>query len=144
MVRKVRFCAAPRLWYGSHSPTTRAERPMFNSSTLVIALAAVMLVILIALVLLWAITEELPRGSRIPFYERLEPGEWSVQLVSVGRRKARAMRVVNEVLGGDIGAAKAAVDHPPATIVESINEGIAFEIVEALADAGAEAVAVRQ
>lgn len=115
-----------------------------SMSLLVIALAGAMLVCFVVLILLWAITEELPRTRRTPFYERLAPGEWSVQLVSVGRRRMKAMRVVNEVLGGDIGVAKAAVDYPPTTIVESISEGVAFEIVEALAAAGAEAVALRQ
>lgn len=115
-----------------------------NLSLIVIGIAGALLVLFVVLILLWAITEELPRTNRVPFFERLEPGEWSVQLVGVGRRKMKAIRVVNEVLGGDIGAAKHAVDHPPATIIESISQTLAFEIVEALEQAGADAVALRQ
>lgn len=108
-------------------------------SVVVIVVIGIMLVAFVALVLLWAITEELPRSGRVPLYERLEAGDWGVRLLAVGRRRMRAMRVVNEVLGGDLGAAKAITEHPPAIVVEGISAPLADEIVAELAAAGAEA-----
>lgn len=107
---------------------------------IVLGIGLLLLVSFVVLVLLWAITEELPRVERTPFYERLEPGEWGVRLEKVGRRRTPAMRVVNEVLGGDIAAAQSMTAHPPAIIVEGISQPLAEEIVAALAEVGSEAV----
>lgn len=114
-------------------------------SLALVAVAAilVLMVLGVALVVLWAVTEELPRTQRVPFYERLEPGEWGVRVERVGRRKMRTMRLANEVLGGDLAMAKAIADHPPAVLIEGVSEALARELVAALGDAGAEAVAFR-
>lgn len=109
----------------------------------VLSIGVLLLVAFVALVLLWAITEELPRVERTPFYERLEAGEWGVRLEKVGRRRTPAMRVVNEVLGGDIAAAQSMTAHPPAVIIEGISQPLAEEIVAALAEVGSEAAAFR-
>jgi len=111
---------------------------MSLSAIIVAILAALMIIGSVALVLLWAFTEELPRiNERVPFYQRLEAGTWGVRLLKVGRRHMRTMRLVNEVLGGDIGAAKAITENPPSVIVEGISEALAREIVTELGEAGA-------
>lgn len=113
-------------------------------TTVAVAVGIVLLVGFVGLILLWALTEEIPRlGEHHPFHERLEAGEWGVRLLRVGRRRMRAMRLVNEVLGGDIAAAKHLVEHPPAIVVEGISEPLARELVAALAEAGAEAELMR-
>ena len=100
-------------------------------------IAVIMIIGFTALVLLWAFTEELPRmEERVPFYERLEAGEWGVRLLTTGRRHMRTMRLINEVLGGDIGAAKAMSENPPVVIVEGITEALAREIVAELEETG--------
>jgi ribosomal protein L7/L12 len=106
--------------------------------------AAIMIIGFVALVLLWAFTEELPRVKKhIPLYERLEAGEWAVQLERVGRRQMRTMRLVNEVLGGDIGAAKKMTEEPPVIIIEGVSQPLAEEIVARLQETGAEATLIR-
>jgi ribosomal protein L7/L12 len=112
-------------------------------ATVAVVAIVVLGILLVGLVLLWAFTEELPRTQRVPFYERLEPGEWGVRVERVGRRKMRTLRLANEVLGGDLATAKAIADHPPAVLIEGISEPLARELVTALGDAGAEAVAYR-
>ena len=100
-------------------------------------IAVIMIIGFSALVLLWAFTEELPRmKERVPFYERLEAGEWGVRLLTTGRRHMRSMRLINEVLGGDIGTAKAMSENPPVVIVEGITEALAREIVAELEETG--------
>ena len=113
-------------------------------SVVAVVIIGVLMVLFVGLVLLWAFTEELPRTKRVPYYERLEPGEWGVRVERVGRRKLKAMRLANEVLGGDIATAKAITDHPPAVLIEGISELLARELVDAFSEAGAEAVAYRE
>ncbi len=69
-------------------------------TTLVVLIGLLLLVGLVGLILLWTVTEELPRVTRVPYYERREAGMWEVRLLRVGRRKSRALRIINEVLGG--------------------------------------------
>lgn len=109
---------------------------------LVVGIGLAMLFAFVGLILLWAVTEELPNVARVPFYERLEPGRFGVRVIAVGRRRMRAMRVANEVLGGDLAAAKAIVDRPPALLIEGISGSVAWEIVAALEAAGATAEVV--
>ncbi len=112
---------------------------MSLSAIIVAIVAALMIIGSVALVLLWAFTEELPRmNERVPFYERLEAGTWGVRLLKVGRRHMRTMRLINEVLGGDIAVAKAATENPPSIIIEGISEALAREIVAELGEMGAE------
>ncbi len=111
---------------------------MSVSLFIAIALGVLMLVGFVALTLLWALTEEMPRLEEVPFYERMEAGTWGVRLLRVGRRQMRALRLINEALGGDLGAAKYLIEHPPGTIIEGISEPLAREMAAALAAAGAE------
>ncbi|MCB0078337.1 MAG: ribosomal protein L7/L12 [Anaerolineales bacterium] len=111
----------------------------------VLIVGVLMLVGFTALIVLWATTEELPRLKRYTrFNERLEAGDWGVRLLRVGRRRGPTMRLINEVLGGDIGTAKHLVEHPPSIIVEGIAQPIAEEIVAAFAEKGAEAEAFKR
>jgi hypothetical protein len=108
--------------------------------TLVVGvILALLMVGFVVLILLWAFTEELPRASRIPYYQRLEPGAWAVRLEKTGRRKMRTMRLVNEVLGGDIVKAREMTEHPPSLIIDGVSESLAREIVSALSESGAQA-----
>ena len=111
---------------------------MSLSAIVVAIVAALMIIGCVALILLWAFTEELPRmNERVPFYERLDNGTAGVRLLKVGRRHMRTMRLINEILGGDIGAAKAITENPPSLIVEGISEALAREIVSELGETGA-------
>jgi hypothetical protein len=113
------------------------------SITVVVGVLLVLLMVgFVVLILLWAFTEELPRASRVPYYERMEPGNWAVRLEKAGRRKTRTMRLVNEVVGGDIVRAREMTEHPPSLIVDGVSESLAHEIVSALREGGAEAVAI--
>ena len=108
-------------------------------STLVIVVGTTLIVVLTALILLWALTEELPRSGRVPLYEQIEDGAYAVRLTHVGRRKTKAVRVVNEVIGGDIGAAMKIVESAPVVLIEGVSEPSARLVVQALEKAGAEA-----
>lgn len=94
---------------------------------------------LLLLILLWAGTEALPQATRVPLYERLEPGEWGVRLTAVGRRRSRTMRLINGAIGGDIARALWLVRNPPAMIIEGIDEAGARELIEAIRESGGEA-----
>lgn len=102
-----------------------------------------MIAILVALIILWAFTEELPRANRIPLYEQLEEGTYGVRILHVGRRKLKATRVVNEVIGGDFGAALKIMDTLPILLIEGISQESASLVVEALQKAEAEAEVVQ-
>jgi hypothetical protein len=112
--------------------------------TVVLALGLLMLVVFVALILLWAFTEEIPRLQRTPYYRRLDEGPWGVRLTAVGRRQMRTTRLVNEVIGGDLGAAKHLVEHIPSVVVEGISESLAQELVAAFIETGAEAEPFRR
>lgn len=119
-----------------------ARPPM---TTLITAIGIILLVVFTILILLWAFTEELPRlENRVPFYERLQEGSWAVEITKVGRRKLKAMRLVNEVIGGDISAATQIVERAPIVLIEGISEADAIEIADLLREAGAEARAYSQ
>lgn len=111
--------------------------------TLILIGGGLMIIILTALILLWAFSEELPRATRVPLYEQLEEGPYAVRLTHVGRRKLKATRVVNEVIGGDYGAAMKIVDSLPILLIEGISETSAGLIVAALEKAEAEAEVVK-
>ncbi len=53
------------------------------------------------------------------------------------------VRLINEVLGGDLAAAKAISERPPALVIEGVSEAVARDLVAALAETGATAVAER-
>ncbi|MGB0388057.1 MAG: ribosomal protein L7/L12, partial [Ardenticatenaceae bacterium] len=127
------------------APTHTGVSKIMSMQAIIVALiAGIMIIAFVALVLLWAFTEELPRMERVPFYERLEAGEWNVRLLAAGRRQIGTIRVINEILGGDIGAAKAMAENPPVFIIEGINEALAREIVAELEKKGAQGEAVRR
>jgi ribosomal protein L7/L12 len=105
----------------------------------ILVFGGAMIVGLVVLIILWAFTEELPRANRVPLYEQLEEGEYAVRLIKVGRRKLKATRVVNEVIGGDFGAAMKIMDALPIVLIEGISEASAAQIVEAFQKAEAEA-----
>jgi ribosomal protein L7/L12 len=105
----------------------------------VAGIATVMVVVLTILIVLWAFTEELPRANRVPLYEQMEEGTYAVRLIGVGRRKLKAVRVVNEVIGGNYGAAIRIVEEAPIVLIEGINQASATLVVEALHKAEAEA-----
>ncbi len=111
--------------------------------TLILIGGGLMIVLLTALILLWAFSEELPRANRVPLYEQLEEGPYSVRLTRVGRRKLKATRVVNEVIGGDYGAAMKIMNSLPILLIEGISETSAGLIVDALQKAEAEAEVVQ-
>lgn len=106
---------------------------------LILVGGGLMLVVLTVLILLWAFSEELPRATRVPLYEQMEEGNYAVRLTHVGRRKLKATRVVNEVIGGDYGAAIKIMDSLPIVLIEGISESSAILVVEALQKAEAEA-----
>lgn len=110
--------------------------------TFILIGGGLMIVVLTALILLWAFSEELPRATRVPLYEQLEEGTYAVYLTHVGRRKLKATRVVNEVIGGDYGAAMKIVNSLPILLIEGISETSAGLIVDALQKAEAEAEVV--
>ncbi len=108
-------------------------------SGIIVAVGVVLLIGFVTLILLWAFTEELPRvEEHVPYYKRLDQGKWGVRLVKVGRRRMRAMRLVNEVIGGDLSRAKYIVENPPAVVVEGISEELAHELAAELQKTGAE------
>jgi ribosomal protein L7/L12 len=109
---------------------------------LILVGGGLMIVVLTALILLWAFSEELPRTTRVPLYEKMEEGSYGVRLIHVGRRKLKATRVVNEVIGGNYGAAMKIMDALPIVLIEGISEGSAGMVVEALQAAEAEAEVV--
>ena len=117
---------------------------MSAAQWIVLILGVAMLVGFTVLIVLWATTEALPRlASRQSFSELLTPGEWGVRLVAPGRRRGPTMRLINDVLGGDIAAAKYLVDHPPSVVVEGIAEPVAQAIATALEETGATAEVFR-
>lgn len=110
------------------------------TQSLLIGVGGILLiVVLVILVLLWAFTEELPKGNRVPLHEQLEEGHYAVRLEAVSRRKMKAVRVINEVIGGDFGAAMKIAEAVPITLIEGISEESAGTIVKALTEAGAHA-----
>ena len=115
-----------------------------TQSLLVGGIGIVLIIGLAILILLWAFTEELPKGTRIPLYEQLEAGNYAVRLNAVSRRKMKAVRVINEVIGGDFGAAMKIAESAPLTLIEGISEESAATIVDALiaAEAKAEIIVV--
>jgi len=112
-------------------------------NTLILVGGGLMILVLTALILLWAFSEELPRANRVPLYEQMEEGGYAVRLNHVGRRKLKATRVVNEVIGGDYGAAIKIMESLPIVLIEGISETSAGIVVEALRKAEAEAEVVR-
>lgn len=109
----------------------------------VAGIATVMVVVLTILIVLWAFTEELPRANRVPLYEQMEEGGYAVRLIGVGRRKLKAVRVVNEIIGGNYGVATKIVEEAPIVLIEGINQASATLVVEALHKAEAEAEVIR-
>lgn len=93
---------------------------------------------LTALIFLWAFTEALPATDAPMLYESLEPGPYTLHLTATGRRRSKVTRTVNELIGGDLGLARALVDDLPSPLVEGISAPAARLAASRLREAGAE------
>ena len=66
-----------------------------------------------------------------------EPTEFSVELTAAGANKINVIKVVREITGLGLGAAKALVEGAPKMVKESVDKATSEDLKKKLSDAGA-------